>query len=627
MRCFIFKDVKDIEEVASRFDAVSFDIFDTLVFRNVVNPHDVFNLVETRAKASGIDVASGFAKARVDAESKAALNKGLGRDVTIEDIYQELPFPDGAKEALKKLELDTERRIIVPNEEMVGLACRLKERGKTIVATSDMYLPTSFLETILLSFGCPVDRLYVSGDIGLRKSRGALFSYVLSDLKIDRRRVIHIGDSRRSDYIMPLLKGISSILYAPDCSHEAPQASSVADLIVCGLLKNQYLKSGSPLSSIGYSCLGPLLVGMCQWVHGEVEGMSNASLRFLSRDGYILSKAYSLMYPGKPYKYSYVSRRSLTVPLLSEAQSFADVLEAVPYIKRSESMSSLFTKLGIDDNSLQNKMEEKYGEKLSRKGMGDGSYNALFEDIKSEIWSNAVEEQKCLEGYLAEDYRGDVFTVDLGWYGSIQRCLEKVVDGNIHGLYLGLLKHDPDYSLKNAEGFIYDYRKGNAFDGSMVFSFNGLIETFFSAPHGSVKRYRRAADGSFEPEFARLETHNQEALLEIHAGGLDFVRDYLNASADIPCGDVTPKVAYANMERLLTMPTAKENNLLGNLSFYDASVDPLVRFDAPVKYLFHPKALVSDFLRSNWKIGFLNRILPTRRLAKVAYQVMLRSKG
>lgn len=627
MRCCICKNVNEIEEVASLFDVVSFDIFDTLVLRNVGNPHDVFDIVEAMAGASGIDAAPGFARARVDAESMAASHKGPGKDVTLEDIYQELSFSDGAKEALKKLELDTERKVIAPNDEMIGLARRLKGRGKTIVATSDMYLPASFLTTILLSFGCPVDRLYVSGDIGLRKSHGALFSYVVKDLEIGRGRIVHIGDNRRSDYLMPVLKGIFSILYAPNGYREMPQGVSVADFIVCGLLKNHYLKKGASLNSIGYSCLGPLLVGMCQWVHGEVEESRNASLRFLSRDGYILSKAYSLMYPGEPYKYSYVSRRSLTVPLLTDAHSFADVLEAIPYIKRSESMSSLFTKLGIEDSSLQGEMEEKYGKKLTRKGLSDGSYDSLFEDIKSVIRSNAAEEQKCLEGYLAEDYRGDVFAVDLGWYGSIQRCLEKVVDGNIHGLYLGLLKHDPDYSLKNARGYIYDYRKGDVFDSSMVFSFNGLIETFFSAPHGSVKRYRRTADGSFEPEFAPLEANNQEALLEIHDGGLDFVKDYLSASKGIPCGNVTPKVAFASMERLLTMPTASENDLLGDMSFYDASVDPLVSLNVSTKYLTHPKELVSDFLRSNWKIGFLNRILPTRRLAKAAYKVMVRSKG
>lgn len=624
--CFICKNVKDIEIIANRYDVVSFDVFDTLVLRNVGKAVDVFEIVEAKAKSMSIDV-PGFAKTRVEAESSAAAHVDSGRDVTIEDIYRELPFPVEEKERLKKLELDIEKRIIVPNGKMIDLANRLRNKGKMVIATSDMYLPSSFISEILSSFGCSVDRLYVSGDIGLRKSRGTLFSYVMKDLDIGAKSTIHIGDNRRSDYVMPAIKGISSVMYTPDLFHGTPSTSSIADTIVCGLVRNQGFRESSPLSEIGYSCLGPLLVGMCQWIHHKVKKVGKASLRFLSRDGYILSRAYSLMYPNQEYKYSYVSRRSLTVPLLADVQCFADVLEAIPYVKRVEDMSSFLTKLGIDDDSIRKKMEKKYGAYLTRKDISDGSYDSLFDEIKKTVWNNAIEERRCMQGYLMDDYSDVVFTVDLGWYGSIQKCLEKVVSGRIHGLYLGLLKHDSDYCLENADGYVYDYRKGDVFDSSLVFSFNGLIETFFSAPHGSVKRYVKVNNGSYEPEFAEIESNNQEALCEIHAGALDFVKDYLKASANMPCGTVSPVTAYSNMERLLTEPIAREVVLLGNMSFYDASIDPLVCFDSVSKYLAHPRNFISDFLRSNWKIGFLSRVLPNCRLAKSVYKTMLHLKG
>lgn len=610
-----------IEEKVTRYDVVSFDIFDTLVIRNVVKPNDVFSLIEEKAKAIGIN-AEGFADSRAEAESLAARRLGVGNDVCIEDIYQDLPYAD--RDALKKIELDIERKIIAPNKSMIGLANRLRENGKIVIAISDMYLPASFLTDVLANFGCSLDRLYVSGDIGLRKSRGSLFSYVLQDLNIEPESIVHIGDNRRSDYIIPALKRISTVLYKPMAAH-TPPVESLADSVVGGILKRQNYRESVALEGVGYSCLGPLLVGMCQWIHREVVDLGHSSLRFLSRDGYILSKAYSIMYPSSPYRYSYVSRRSLTVPLLIDAQSFADVLEIIPYIKRVESMPSLFTKLGIDDEDLIVRMEKTYGTLLKRSDLADGMYDPLFDEIKEMVWLNAADEKACMEEYISQHFAGRVFTVDLGWYGSIQKRLERVTNARIYGLYLGLLRHTPDYCLENARGYVYDYRLGDTSDSSFVFSFNGLIETIFSAPHGSVKRYRRTAEGVYKPEFANLEAENQKAVSKIHAGALSFVKDYIEAADGLPCGVVSPRTAYANMERLLTRPTSEESRILGDMVFYDATCDPLVCFDSTAAYLLHPKKFVSDFLRSNWKIGFLSRLVKGD-FAKSLYAILVKMK-
>ena len=48
--------MKKIINAISSFDYVSFDVFDTLIVRNVAQPTDVFECVYSRLKKSGIIV-------------------------------------------------------------------------------------------------------------------------------------------------------------------------------------------------------------------------------------------------------------------------------------------------------------------------------------------------------------------------------------------------------------------------------------------------------------------------------------------------------------------------------------------------------------------------------------------
>lgn len=623
----VLSDIGEIEREVTPHDVVSFDIFDTLLFRNVPEPKDVFIFAEEIACSRGID-AEGFAAKRVNAEKRAGAKKFAGHDTTLDDIYVELQIDEGPKAALRQAELDAEWRLLVANFPMVALANRLKESGKTVVATSDMYLPSDFLASALSERGFVPDYLYVSSDVGLRKSRGELFGYVLGDLGADADRVVHIGDNRLSDGVMPGRSGIASIWYRPPTLDSvAGRPQRAGELVACALAARHAADSRGALGQIGYSYLGPLLLGMCQWIHAACDGSPSSSLHFLSRDGYIVKKVFDILYPEVSARYSYVSRRSLTVPLLTEAQSFKDVIETVPYIKREETVPALLEKLGIDDPILALDLEKKYGNRLSRSDMLSGALDGLFDEISGPMATNAAVEREAMEGYLAQEFSGDSMLVDIGWYGTIQSCLEKALGRKTTGLYLGLLQHNPDYMLEDARGYVYDYRAGNRFDSELVFSFNGLVETFFSAPHGSVRKYEGRADGSYVPVFATVEKENASALSEIHGGALRFVVDYSNVVGSVSLRSIRPKLAYANMERLLTEPTSDEVDLLGSLCFYDASYDRLVCFSNLLAYLRNPKALAQDFLRSNWKAGWLRKVLHSAALVRPAYRAMVKVGG
>ena len=74
--------------IIKHFDTISFDIFDTLIERDVNIPSDIFYKVGL--KILGKNEAETFRKDRIEAEEKARKSK-LGGEVTLKEIYLLLP--------------------------------------------------------------------------------------------------------------------------------------------------------------------------------------------------------------------------------------------------------------------------------------------------------------------------------------------------------------------------------------------------------------------------------------------------------------------------------------------------------------------------------------------------------
>ena len=95
---------KILKEVKN-YDIVSFDIFDTLLKRNVKEPTDVFSYMEKKYQIDG------FCEKRIEAE-KTARKKKNGLEVTLKDIYTEFGT-DYSDE-----ELETESELLIANDEV-----------------------------------------------------------------------------------------------------------------------------------------------------------------------------------------------------------------------------------------------------------------------------------------------------------------------------------------------------------------------------------------------------------------------------------------------------------------------------------------------------------------------------
>lgn len=203
------KNVEEFAEYLAQYDIVSFDVFDTLIFRKVDKPADLFYLLEKKNRIPN------FHAKRILAEKNARRNAGKSNgEVNIFDIYQELSQtePIDINECVKN-EMQFEASICYKNSVMKKLFHILKGKGCRLIAVSDMYIPGNYLQEILKGVGyLELEHVFVSCDYGAGKRDGTLQKYVQSKMG-NSVRIIHIGDNYSSDVHASKMAGWEAVWY------------------------------------------------------------------------------------------------------------------------------------------------------------------------------------------------------------------------------------------------------------------------------------------------------------------------------------------------------------------------------------------------------------------------------
>lgn len=198
----------ELADILAGYDVVSFDIFDTLLRRNVKRPTDLFCELE---RQNGL---AGFHDNRILAERDARRARGRNGEADIFDIYAELAPKYGQDgEAMLQRELAAERNACRADEEMKEVVRILKEKGVRMIAVSDMYLPSDFLRELLSGCGYEgFERVFVSCEHGAGKTGGALQRMVSAELG-ESLRYVHIGDNMGADVQGSRKAGWNTIWY------------------------------------------------------------------------------------------------------------------------------------------------------------------------------------------------------------------------------------------------------------------------------------------------------------------------------------------------------------------------------------------------------------------------------
>lgn len=590
-----------IEKIAS-YSYVSFDIFDTLLKRDVLQPIDVFQLIGKKNNDPT------FCKKRIEAESN--LRKVCGKEeITLDAIYEEL---DKKYQPYKNVELELEKNLLHRNPVLYPVYQYCKETGKIVVITSDMYLPEQFLKDILHAQGFDFDFCFISSSCGVQKVTGNLFKMMLSNVNISPKDIIHIGDSVRGDYLGARKAGIKSILIPKVINHtewinlkDKKQQTNFNNFI-----NNHLDTSMSHYAQFGYAYFGPVLYGFVQWLH---EAIGNKKIFFFARDGYIVKKTYNALYPECPTDYIYLSRRALSVPLLWKHSEWTEFPHYIT-ITRYFTVRILLERLGLNPEKYKYRIQEFHltldSDLHDSNFLHNKSLKEFYQSIRDDVVKNSEDEFKCLKAYFKEkDFSGDIAVMDIGWNGSMQRYLVEIMEAigvNVHmdGYYFGMRKV---LKKSSVHGYIYEPSRMQM---EPVISFmQGLFESFFLSREGSTKRYivqnEKAIPVLYEPEYHDKDIEFR-AFQIIQKEAVRFCMEYAKSPVS-ELSDYKVSDYNFNLVRFGTNPTLKEVNLFGDFRFYDTNVFPLAKPQSLVYYIKNPKILLRDFSYSAWKAGFMKR--------------------
>lgn len=600
-------------DLIMKSEVVSFDVFDTLLKRNVRNPKDVFDVVEWRYNALGGSVLKGFRNKRVLAEAEAR-KYAKKEDISIDEIYSRLPYDQSLLDCLKEIELSVESDVLVCNRKMMDAFRFAQQNKKKIIIVSDMYLPKSFLEKILHREGFEeYEKLYVSNEDGFLKSTGNLFKKVFRDFACAPNRILHIGDSKRGDWLAPLKLGMkiypirthyNNLLYHADLKEQ-----NLSRNILYSFLNNSVL--GSRYFKIGYETLGPLLYGFSEWLHNEKDKENLSQLLFFSRDGEIMKKAYDILYPEENNRYIYVSRRSLLVPLFWNCSSWTETLNLIP-LTRFVNLSSFFEMLGLDSKLYEDKIMDFGFDPYDYLEVCDLSKNDKLANLMSSVWNdvccNSKKEFDNFKSYIKNlNIQGQYGIVDIGWKGTMQRSYEKLLSlmnakHSVIGFYLGLTS-----DLNRAKAYLFSAKQPE--NELKIWSFLGLFEMMFSASHGSVKKYIDDAScpvEMFEFEFDYNEdTKSSYRLIEeIQKGALSFVEQFNKCSLS-SFVEWTPDLAFEGLCNLGINTQKEDLDKISSWKFFNTTLLPLAKPDFSIKL----GKMKRDFSNSAWKIAYLKKML------------------
>lgn len=328
------------------YDIISFDIFDTLIFRPFALPEDLFFLLgET---FDHMDFKNIRIRAEWDARVKCKAQNGH-MEVGLKSIWENLEGETGisAREGMER-EQETELRLCYANPFMLEVWNRLQSMNKQMIIVSDMYLPEECIATLLENAGyAGAKKIYVSNAYHKSKAEGKLYREVIKEwcntdieavkiksgnvLSCKERKLctnagylnangfsmVHIGDNPHSDKEMARKYGIDVLPY-PDINknillYRPMDMSSIVGSAYRAIV-NSHLYNGLHSYGMeyeyGFIYGGLFVVGYCSFIHEYYKRQRLDKVLFLSRDGDILKQAYDFLYPEDSAEYVYWSRKA-----------------------------------------------------------------------------------------------------------------------------------------------------------------------------------------------------------------------------------------------------------------------------------------------------------------------------
>ncbi|WP_174275175.1 HAD family hydrolase [Sphingomonas bacterium] len=566
-----------LDRLPAGITTLSLDCFDTLLWRAVHAPRDIF---------AGIAMPGGGVELRCWAEQAAhrrAVSDEDRHEILLAEVYRRLRprADDTAVAEAVAAELALEARHCFAFAPTVALIHAAKCRGLKVVLVSDMYMREAELRALLAAAAGPellgwIDHVFVSGDHKVGKGRG-LFDVVLETLGLRADQVAHLGDNLAADYHAPQRAGILAfhlVQFDAEAEQRLRLEAAAAMMIdpdarvrrpVMQLHRAQVaLRCESDAAfALGHDVLGPSLHAFALWTKAQADTLSASLGRpvrplFMLRDGWLPFRCFETLFPEAGARAIEISRfaaaRAGLVDRAALAEHVAEWIDRVP-------LETLGRQLMLGGHEIARFLKLK----------GDARRAALRKavlgpELSRKILARATAFGAKLEAHLraAGVAHGDaVMLVDIGYNGSVQNMVTPLLEARmglvVAGRYL-LLREEQVSGLDKAgmiDAETHDFRTLHALTTCV-----GMVEQLCTVGQGSTVDY--AVDGAPIREASDLKAAQSEARDRIQQGCLAFVAADGAGFHRAPASDdlsARVRAASASLARLMFLPTAAEVTL------------------------------------------------------------------
>ncbi|MEG0073117.1 MAG: methyltransferase domain-containing protein [Clostridia bacterium] len=487
-------EITNIKAKIDKYTHISIAAWDTFILKNVLKFDDIIEIVDRKVRTKfGIN---NFAKRRLAAKS-----------YEIDEIYEELRiFLKDKTEDVKKIEIETVQEFSIVNPFMLEILDFCKRQNKNVYIVNNGYLDSNILMAVLHNLQITNLKVISYDDL----------------LKFDLDQLLHIGSDIKKDIINLKSLNINTYMYKAVQkrveNRKSLETKNISESIMRAIQYN-YIYNGLHIKyfeKFGIENVAPIYFYFTNWLYNKSKDKDN--IFFLSRDGYMPFKVYKLLQKSrntdKYIKYVYASRKGYQIPGLATVgidKALSVLTEFNLQLDEQLILSDVFKNATLNPEEVSKQKLEKYGFKSIDAKVNIKNINKAKELLKEyypKIKENLQNKLELAREYLKSeefDKFDTVNIVDIGWRGSVQNYIQKIMNKKTYGYYFGTIPTEYKEIRKNMLGcysnkFMPLLRSEFILDNIMMF------ELVFSAPFPPLVGFEKNSKGKVVPVFSSVKS-------------------------------------------------------------------------------------------------------------------------
>lgn len=562
---------------------ISFDIFDTLVFRKVNYPTDIFTKMSSHKLIKRIfGNETNFKQLRITAE-KYARKESLKEEITLTEIYAQFKYlTKKEQKKLLELELKIEQKFLVINFEMENWIKLALMHNKKIILVSDMYLTKKqILQVILKDFKYleQIDNIFVSSNLYRTKHFGTMYDYVLEHYSLKPHEILHIGDNFLADIASSNSKNINAIYYHYDYMHgeqlkyeKLYQCSFKDTLSLRNLvaMNNPYMDDKNKFFyNFGATIAGPILWSFSHWLIKLCLQNNFYNIGFILREGKIFKKYFSILLKQKEIdnkfnlKEIYTSRKALYLPSITGENYNINNINF--NFCRNWKIKDFYTQLGlsISDKNLLKYANKSVDELRNSKILIELVLQDLNENAHKVLDNKNSQLKLFLEYWESLNLPQNSILFDFGAHSTMHKIISELTNQK----YINILFYRTKLGFENSftqQQYTYiPYNEDNQYKIELLRSCPDIFEILFNGTLETTLGYQKEITNVL-PIIDTHRTIEDTSIIKSFIKGIDTYFNHAiqyNQKEDI----FSSQDILNLMTRVIELPTRYEAKYLGEL--------------------------------------------------------------